>query len=214
MKQVFGFRYLDYQYKEKMIWGFCTIGGEEKYVVNDPNKNDDRVYGELISETEMDVILSKQEDFKQGIIRQKERNEAQRLKEAKEQEKQRDKENLFGFDTKLTPMQRGKILKSLMKGINYRNEEGVAIYGATRKDFILYLMSIGYVPEEYRRTEQKKVANYNNACKVKSMEWEDYIKHGFEMLRTVNSNQVNTYNITKTEYQFVKYMINTKQVAQ
>lgn len=213
MKQSVGFRYLDYQYKEQMVWGFCTREGKEYYVVNDPNKDDDRAYGALISESDMDTLISKQGEFKQGIIRQQERAKARQLQELDEQEKRREKENLFGFDAKLTPMQRGKILKSLMKEINYRNEEGKAIYGATRKGFILYLISIGYVPEEYSRQEQKKVANYNNACGVRSMEWEDYIKHGFEMHYTINNSQVNTYDITKTEYQFAKYLIDTKQVS-
>lgn len=213
VKRQVGFRFLNYQYEEQMVWGFNTYRNEDRYVVNDPNKDDDRVYGTLISESDMDVFISKQEEFKQGIALRQERAELHRLKELEEKEQQRNRENLFGFDSKLTPMQRGKIQKVLMKEINYKNDDGKVIYCATRKDFIIYLLSVGYTPEEYIRKEQKKVANYNNACRVKSMEWETYTKHGFEMRRTISENQANVYAVTKTEYEFAKYMIDTKQLA-
>lgn len=207
MKQQVGFRYIDCIGNEQMVWGFAHWKDGDFYVVNDPNKDDDRVHGELVTEERMDHIIANQEAYRLKKIKNEEYKENFRKKEEEEKERQREKENLFGFDSNLTPLRRGKVLQTLMKEINYRDVEGKVVYGATKKEFILYLLSVGFVPTEYTEQKEREVLCQQGYFRS-NIEIEKYTKHSFIMKLQINENRFDSYKITKTEYEFAKYIEN------
>lgn len=189
MKYPVGTRFLDYQYQEQMVWGYYTINGIEQYVVNDPNKEDDRVHGDLMTESDMETILSKQEKFKAGLTRRQESEAEEQRKIEKERCIQTERECLYGFDDGLTPMQRGKILKTLMKV--YRYDCGVM----TRKDFIVAKVKGGCTFEQKTYGQ-----SYNHRAK----------KDTVTVFGCYYPNTNEFSRITKTECDFANYLINNK----
>lgn len=186
------------------VLGTRKIKGKEElyYLCNDeyPKLAREDYFGcLLIPESEMKEMLENQECYKERYERvmlaraEEERKKAERVKrEAKEKA---ERENLYGFDAGKTPMQRGKLLVTLLKSFCYseRDENGNTISKySTRKDFIINGLKEG------RSLEHKKDVKY-------------YKKGGGYRIvpnsyRLVNADD-SFYDITKTEYDFGKYLI-------
>jgi len=182
VKQQVGFKFLDYQYKEQMIWGF----GKNEYVVNTPYKDDNRVYGDLYSEDDMDKIIAKQDKFKKGIERRKQQELEDKINEERELQLKLKEENLYDFDKNMTPMQRGKLLKILMKKYRYSDDYGIM----TRKDYVFKRLQNGFTLN-YKEYGNSRTGN----------------KQWYHILEHPKGEYFN--EITKTEYDFAQYLLNS-----
>lgn len=120
-------------------------------------------------------------------------------KELREQEKQKELakikeyEHTFGYTDNKTPLQKGRILKTLNIKAYYK-ENGIDIGLMTRKDFVYMMLNKGYI------TEHKKNVT-------------DWVKRSGEWIEKIIPNQYRLskddsyYIITKTEYDYANYLL-------
>jgi hypothetical protein len=135
----------------------------------------------------IDIIKAKRE---KNRIASEERARVAQAEEEQEAKEKYEFEFCFGYCNNMTPMQRGKILKTLniqtlYKGVFY-----------TRKNFIKMLIEKGYTPD---------IKSYN--------EW----VRGGEIKRRENKtgmslNDKAFIDTTKIEYDYAKYLIDNKYV--
>jgi len=188
--------YTKYGAKYQII-SSCFLQGIEHYTVNDryPEPEHPKGFGlQIISQEEINNDLLHQDEYEaEHDKREKydeEQAEKQRLRIEKETKAKAELENLYGFDSGLTPMQRGKLLKVLLKEYRY---DGIVM---TRKDFL------------YK--------NINNGCTVKQVDnvisyygsrWDKKESKPKTEYRLMVENNF-SYTITKTEFEFANYLIN------
>lgn len=160
------------------------IKEKEYYFINHNYPEESRSYG-LWDEKEMQRMLENQEKFAES-------REKNRLKEIEcnrvQEEKariQEEKENLYGFVDKKSPMQKQKIVNILMK--TYRYDDKII----SRKDHCIKLLKEGYY---------SKIKTYSN----------EYNKRAKNDTTTINGLYApeggSFYEVTKTEYDFFNYL--------
>lgn len=140
MKYQEGFRFIRYREEVEII---TFIERHNMYLLNNFTENRQ---DELILESEIDRHMGKQDYYKEKIESNRlfllKQEELERIEQEKERQKQFEYDNTYGFTDKLTPMQKGKILKTLNILMNYES------YGCMkRKDFILKALKDGAIPE-------------------------------------------------------------------
>jgi len=146
-------------------------------------------YRAIMQAEDIEFYISKQEKWIESDKRYREI-------ERHEQEKREDEDfkynNTYGYteSIKLTPIAKGKLLKTLNKSFNYY-ENGIFKTNSTRKDFIKAMLAEGYI------MEHKTNLNYytkQGELKIKANEY-----------RIIEADN-NFYEITKTEYEYGKYL--------
>jgi len=143
----------------------------------------------IMQAEEIEFYISKQDQYIQSHKNSLERERQE--KERQEQEEQKYN-NTYGYteSIKLTPMEKGKLLKTLNKSFNYF-ENGIFKYSMARKDFIKLML------EQENRLEHKTNVRYytkNSELKIKANEYR------------LTSPDNTYYEITKTEYEYGKYL--------
>ena len=136
----------------------------------------------ILSIDDIETLISKQEKFRDRIEKIKQEETERKIKEDKQRKEREEKENLYGFTDNKTALQKGKILSTLMKTMLYNGNM------ITRKDFIIDLISKGYKPtiKEYAK------------------------RRGVKKSYTVMIDSYGSwYDVTKTEYNFANYYINS-----
>lgn len=174
MENYIGISYMDYDYTNCEVVAMRKNG---EYLIKDSVHTGANGCYSIRSSEDIDNMLNLQEKLLESCKRSLERRKQEEDREEKERQLQAEKENLYGFTDNKSPMQQGKILKSLMASIVYNNKV------ITRKEFVMTLIKEDYIPniKTYTnwKTEKKKT---------------DYVleKESF-------------YTITKTEYDFANY---------
>lgn len=173
-----------------------TSNGKEWYFINDkyPDEVTNGLY-QLWDQQYMDYILQRQEEYKNKLEIHNIKVAEQEKREQEETRIQAEKENLYGFDDEKTPMQKGKILKTLMKKYHYKSNN-IDIGHMTRKDFIIRMLQENYTIEHLTNLKYWK----KDGFKIKENEY-----------RFVAQDK-SFYEITKTEFDFAKYLIDNKIV--
>ena len=151
---------------------------------------------ELMKYEQIESYLSNAEyynnRYKKGLERQKQ-YEAERLREAEEEEKAKQEYNFcYGYTDNKTDLQKGKILKTLNQKVLYNDE----FY--TRKDLIHKLINANSRIEEYlncNRYSKKKIELQYKKLKDKK-EYRFYYDENKIFLE-----------VTKTEYNYIKYLL-------
>lgn len=173
---------LNHQYEECEIMGIFPQD-ENLYMVKTPSHNWERGGCELWTDEDYARYFMVQDKIKQSKIRSEERNRQAEETERKLLLEKQAQENLYGFDANMTPMQRGKVLKCLLKLLNYQN------YGVlSRKDYIIKRLRSGST----LRTEQSK-------------------KYGAIRMLVFPDGETYT-DLTKTEYDFAEYLVKTSSI--
>lgn len=128
-----------------------------------------------------------------AIKSHKEREVMAEIERQKELTEQLEYENVYGYLDNRTPMQKGKILKILNVKTHYYNN-GEYIGYMTRKDFLYKMLT----EENYTITHERDLRYWgkNYEMKVKANEYRLF------------SPDESFYEITKTEYDYAKYLIN------
>lgn len=161
----------------------------KRYVTNDPNRGNNRIYGSLYTDEEMDELLNKQDYFKakEEERQKKARENAEReRKEAEALAKERD---LYGFTDGKTQIQKARITDILMKRYNY---DGKII---TRKQHIIDNIKQGATVDRKENVISYYGSKWNRKESKPKTEYRFYYND-------------NTYAIiTKTEYDFALYMM-------
>lgn len=188
-----GCKFLDYQGN---VLEVMERYNEKWYLVKSPQHNWERKCGDLMTDEDVERYLSSQEKIKEAI--ESNRQYQERVdKIAREAEQKRvEKEDLYGFDTNMTDMQRGKVLKTLMKSVA---ENGKLM---TRKDFIKKHIENG------AHTEKK-----NGVTSFYGSKWERKESKPKTEYRLYDAEENTFYIITKTEYDFANYISKLKKIA-
>jgi len=146
-------------------------------------------YRGIMQAEEIEFYLSKQTEWIESH-----KNSLERERQEKERQEQEEYKynNTYGYteSIKLTPMAKGKLLKTLNKSFNYF-ENGIFKYSMARKDFIKLML------EQENRLEHKTNVRYytkNSELKIKANEYR------------LTSPDNTYYEITKTEYEYGKYL--------
>ena len=167
------------------------------YLVKEANMiNKDSRSDILLTPEDIIKILDNQNEIKEKIKKaieyhkKQEKEEVQRKE--KEDQKQKEYENVYGFCDKMSPMQKGKILKVLNKTYNYYSD-GKFIANMSRKDFLKKHIENNNC---IKHLKDLKYFTKDGECKIKNNEYRLVLKD-------------NTfYEITKTEYNYANYLIN------
>ena len=143
----------------------------------------------IMQAEEIEFYISKQTEWIESHKRSLEREKLKQERKALEEFKYN---NTYGYteSIKLTPMAKGKLLKTLNKSFNYY-ENGIFKTNSTRKDFIKAMLAENYT------LEHKTNLNYytkQGELKIKVNE--------YRIIATDNS----FYEITKTEYEYGMYL--------
>jgi len=144
-------------------------------------------YRAIMQDQEIEFYLSKQSKYIECHNRHL---EEERQEKEKQEQKQFEYNNTYGFTDNLTPMQKGKILKTLNKSFNYY-ENGIFKTNSTRKDFIKAMLEEGYKLEH--KTNLKYYTK-KGELKIKANE--------YRLVSPDNS----FFEITKTEYDYAVYL--------
>jgi hypothetical protein len=167
------------QYNEK----FYLV--EDRNIITGDTRSDILLTPEAIQND-----LNNQEEIKQRINRALEYDKRQ--KEAEQQEKQQEEkekqeyENVYGYCDKMTPYQKGKVLKVLNKEERYKGKI------SKRKDFIKSKLAEGW------NIDIENNVNYWTRNGIKQKDTCYYVKNGKENI---------TLSITKTEYDYGMYLL-------
>ncbi len=166
-----------------------TSNGKEWYFINSSYPEEANGYYDLWEQEKMDQILSKQEYYKEIQERSRLKEIAEAEEQARQEKIKAEKENLYGFTDNMTAMQKGKILKCLMKELGF---EGKWI---TRKEFCIILLKRNYY------TDTKEYSNmYNKKA-----------KNDYTLSRGLYHPTDRTfYEVTKTEQDFFNYLKDNK----
>lgn len=181
LKENIGKIFYDCQHDECEIVGIFPQDQNFYMIKNSINKNTGSYV--LWSDEDYERYFSAQDKIKQSIVRRAEQNKQDAEREHKLLLEKQLEENLYGFDANMTPMQRGKVLKCLLKLLNYQN------YGImSRKDYIIKRLQGG-----------------------STLNTEESQKYGtIRMLRFPDGE---TYtDLTKTEYDFAEYLVKTASI--
>lgn len=176
-----------YYDRQAEIIGIHTSKGIEYYLLNDEYPNTENRSYPMETEERMQYILDKQNDWKEQQEQRKQREIREAEEERKEAEQKAIKENLYGFTDSLTPMKQGKVLKCLMTMLRHNNKT------VTRKEYIIALLNEGCTPIE------KDYSNYRTGNEA----------HHYCMV----CDDKSWYEVTKTEYDFAKYLLNNNILA-
>lgn len=172
------------------------------YLANDeyPKPVNENFFGCLIiSEEEVKDMLNNYDEYKAKYLRlmaeQKEWDRKEREREEREAKEKAERENLYGFDDGKTPMQRGKLLKTLLKEFMYYDykEDGTrTVKTQSRKDFVIHQLKKGYKP-----SHEKNVKMYSKRAEC-----------GYKLIPNYYTLKLNnsSWDITKTEYDFANYV--------
>lgn len=138
--------YLNFNYKICKVEKIGIVGDKEYYFINEkyPDPITNGMYV-LYDKDRMKFILEHQEKWKDAKQRQDQRDKENKAREDKEARDKADKENLYGFTKGKTPMQHGKILKTLMVKVARDGK----LY--TRKDLMIKIATEGGKSGEKRR---------------------------------------------------------------
>lgn len=151
MENYIGISYMDYDYTICKVMAMRNNG---EYLVADNTHTGVNGSYSIMSNEDIENMLSIQEKLQTSYKRSMERRRLEEEREEKERQLKAEKENLYGFASNKSPMQQGKILKSLMTNIVRDNKL------ITRKDFVISLVKDGYEPtiKTYTnwKTEKKK----------------------------------------------------------
>lgn len=162
----------------------------KRYVTNSPDRGNDRVYGDLYTDSELEEILSKQD-----IYRAKEEKRAEEKRQQEEQERIKAEKlakelDLYGFTDGKTQIQQAKILDILTKRINY---DGII---KTRKQFIFDKVSEGATVEK----KDGVISYYGSKWNVKQSKPKTEYR--------LYNNDGSFWTITKTEFEFALFLMN------
>ena len=146
-------------------------------------------YRAIMQDQEIEFYLEKQSKY---IECHKRHLEEERQEKEKQEQEEYKYNNTYGYieSIKLTPMAKGKILKTLNKSFNYY-ENGVFKNNSTRKDFIKAMLEEGYTLEH--KTDLKYYTK-KGELKIKNNEYR------------LTSPDNSFYEITKTEYDYAIYL--------
>jgi len=147
-------------------------------------------YRAIMQNQEIEFYLSKQTEW---IESDKRYREIERQEQEKRDLEEFNYNNTYGYTNNLTPLQKGKILKTLNKKFNYY-ENGIFKTNSTRKDFIKSMLEEGYT------LEHKTNLNYytkKGELKIKANEYR------------LTSPDNSFFEITKTEYDYAVYLKET-----
>jgi len=188
-----GCKFLDYQGN---VLEVMERYNEKWYLVKSPLHNWERKCGDLMTDEDVERYLSSQEKIKEAI--ESNRQYQERVdKVAKEAEQKRiEKENLYGYDAQMTDMQRGKVLKTLMKSVV---EHGRLM---TRKDFIKQHIEAGAYTEK-----AEGITSFYGS------KWERKESKPKTEYRMYDAGEKSFYIITKTEYDFARYISKLEKIA-
>jgi len=147
-------------------------------------------YRGIMQAEEIEFYLSKQTEWVESHKRSLER---ERLENEKLQQEEFIYNNTYGYaeSIELTPMARGKLLKTLNKKENYYQDGGEGLGTMARKDFIKLMLDKGY------SLEHKKDLKYydkSGELKIKANEYR------------LNFPDNTFYIITKTEYDYGMFL--------
>lgn len=173
-------------YEQVQIFNIGIVGNKEWYYINDNYPKDVGNGFPLWSESDLNFYESKQEKWKESKIiyeiKQKEYKEKERI----QAEIKKENEYLYNYDANMSPMQKAKVLKCLMKSLVYDN--GVM----TRKDYVIMKLKQGYT---------LNIKTFSNAYNRRA-------KNDTTTYRILEHPTNNTFNdITKTEYDFAEYLL-------
>lgn len=162
---------------------------------------------ELLTKEELEKNLEKQDEFKERIESNK--KFAEKMKMIEEEEKRREEEekkeynNDYGFTKNKTDLQRGKILKTLNMKIKYDNEI------ISRKNVIVKII------KECDNIKLKEVFLTNRYSNKKVNGCYRELKDKKELRIYFTENGVDYFReITKTEYDFCKYLLENKYLLE
>ena len=165
------------------------------------NNLTDNRQDELMQESEIDEYVNNIEN----IEARRENNRLFELKQEEIRRKEREKEEkekaeyefCYGFVDKSTPMQKGKILKALNKKSWY-TDNGKTIGYMTRKEFI------------YNSLLQNAIPKFITGIQYYDKK-SDKFKFKNEYRLYTGENEF--YTITKTEYDYARYLLGNGYVA-
>lgn len=163
----------------------------EKDLITGNIRNDILLTPEQVKEylNNQDYIIEK---VKKSIESHKKYLEYEKQEQEQQAEKERQYNNTYGYTDNMSPMARGKILKTLNKTENYYNN-GEYVGTIARKDFIKNILESGGNIEH--KTNLKYYAR-NYELKTKENEYRLITPDG------------SFYTITKTEYNYALYLFN------
>lgn len=174
------------------------------YLIQNFTKNKSN---ELLTKEALKKNLEKQDEFKKRIERNKEFTKKMKIieEEEKRREEQEKKEynSDYGFTANKTDLQKGKILKTLNMIIKYDND----FY--SRKDLIVKII------KEHDNIELKEVYLKNRYSHKKIEGCYKKLKDKTELRMYFTENGVEYFReITKTEFDFCKYLLNNKHLLE
>lgn len=184
MNEYIGLKLFNYEYEIAEIVGVHKTGN---YLVKSGIYNGENGCYLLWDDKYIQRLQSKQEDIKQKKIKYEERLKQEQIREQIEAKEKAEQENLYGFDDNMSLMQKGRVLKILMKQYRYN---GIV---KTRKQFVFDLLEQNYY------SEYKTFSNSMNSRARK--------EHTSEYC-LCNRNDNTLYAVTKTEYDFFNYLKN------
>ena len=183
-KSNIGEKLLGYQGEEVEIMGTKNVKNlGEVYIVKSPNHDWEHGGAELWTSEDYKHIKDSQSKIRKSVEASQKNEEERIAKEEAEQKEKAEREDLLGFDDGKTPMQKGKLLSTLMK-TTVRNGKSV-----TRKEDIINRLSEGLRPSIHTKNVNGETKEYY-----------------------VFDNGDNTSSkITKVEYDFAQYLLSKKQ---
>lgn len=188
-----GCKFLDYEGNTLEV---VERYNEQFYLVKSPLHNWERKCGELMTDEDIERYLSSQEKIKAAIESNRKYQEEVDRKHREAEQKRIEKEDLYGYDAHMTDMQRGKVLKTLMKSTA---ENGILM---TRKDFIKSHIEAG--------AHTKQV---DGVTSFYGSKWERKESKPKTEYRLYDADENSFYIITKTEYDFANYISKLQKIA-
>lgn len=174
-----------------------TLG--EKIIIKGTEYQSFKEVNTIVTMEEMQRILNKQEMLQIRYEVQEEKRQQQQIEEEKEVERKikekEDYEFCNGYTDNMTALQAGKVLKVLNKIMFFNGKS------TTRKEWIHMLINKNSSVKEVmltNRYSEKKV----DLCYKKLKDKKEY--------RFYNTKEDSFYTITKTEYLYIKYLLENK----
>lgn len=185
MDKYIGRKFLDFQGTDMEV---MEKYNDIYYLVKSINHNWERKCGDLMTDEDIESYLSKQEQIKESLEWSRKRQEEEDRAAEEAERKRIEAEDLYGYDAAMTDMQRGKVVKILLKSI-FTNGHYI-----TRKDFIVNRILNG----SSVRQVDGVVTSYGSKWDRK----ESKPKTEYRLYEPDSS----FYIITKTEYDFAQYI--------
>ena len=184
MKYPVGTNFYGWNLREQIILGYMNFKGQEVYISNDVYdwqgrkiNYEGRIYGDILTEEEMQKEMDLQPSRLATIQRRKEQEEEER----RQQEAEAEEARCFGYCDTLSPMAAGKARNALMKEVRYKGRL------MKKKDFIKMLVDNGaYTAQE------KFFSNYKN---------------GKSPCYCVVHEDGSFYTVSKTEYNLFRFLM-------